>query len=163
MTSSQKGSSVLDKIEVHIENMFLAGIIMGAICCVARPDFNLPMFAFLYVMFRQDDVSRSRVLKCGLAERQSKTVGVDVAGRAGRPTLDVLLGSLLDERRDGQVEQRRAQRGDALFPRRVRAQNSDSGCSDHDQQGATQQRSRSLIPKMLLIDFTLSCALQGLI
>ena len=52
MTSSQKGSSVLDKIEVHIENMFLAGIIMGAICCVARPDFNLPMFAFLYVMFR---------------------------------------------------------------------------------------------------------------
>ena len=44
-------------IEVHIERMFLAGVVMGAICCVARPDFNLPMFAFLYVMFRQDDVS----------------------------------------------------------------------------------------------------------
>lgn len=48
---------ILSKTEKHLHRMFIAGTVFGAICCFARADYNLPMFAFLYVMFDQDDVS----------------------------------------------------------------------------------------------------------
>jgi hypothetical protein len=38
-------------MEVHLQNMFIAGTVFGALCCFARADYNLPMFAFLYVMW----------------------------------------------------------------------------------------------------------------
>ena len=49
--------AVLNNVEYHIHKMFLAGIVFGAICCFARADFNLPLFAFLYLMWAQDEVS----------------------------------------------------------------------------------------------------------
>jgi hypothetical protein len=47
----RKVQDLLSKTEVHLHRMFVAGTIFGAICCFARADYNLPMFAFLYVMF----------------------------------------------------------------------------------------------------------------
>jgi uncharacterized membrane protein len=50
-------AQILNKTEKHLHNMFLAGAIMAALSCFARADYNLPMFAFLYIMWDQDDVS----------------------------------------------------------------------------------------------------------
>lgn len=55
----RKVQDLLTKTEKHLHNMFIAGTVFGALCCFARADYNLPMFAFLYVMFDQDDVSYS--------------------------------------------------------------------------------------------------------
>ena len=63
----QKAMEVLTNMEKHIENMFLAGLIFATFCCFARPDYNVVLYAFLYVMFAQDDVS---VLKFNLALEQ---------------------------------------------------------------------------------------------
>ena len=53
----QKAMEVLTNMEKHLENMFLAGLIFATFCCFARPDYNVVLYAFLYVMFAQDDVS----------------------------------------------------------------------------------------------------------
>ena len=37
--------------------MFTLGSVLGAISCFSRADYNLPLFAFLAVMWNQDDVS----------------------------------------------------------------------------------------------------------
>ena len=37
--------------------MFLAGCIFGALACFGRADYNLPLYAFLFIMWDQDDVS----------------------------------------------------------------------------------------------------------
>ena len=81
--------------------MFLAGAIMAALSCFARADYNLPMFAFLYIMWDQDDVSKDRKVK--IAERQSEVDFADGARVAGRYSLAVLLGAPLVVRRDGEV------------------------------------------------------------
>jgi hypothetical protein len=52
-----QASNLLTKTEKHLHNMFIAGVVFGAISCFARADYNLPMFAFLYVMFDKDNVS----------------------------------------------------------------------------------------------------------
>lgn len=52
-------ANVLNNTEKHLHNMFLAGAIIAALSCFARADYNLPMFAFLYIMWDQDDVSNS--------------------------------------------------------------------------------------------------------
>lgn len=49
--------NLLTQTEKHIHRMFMAGAIIGAISCFSRADYNLPMFAFLWVMWDQDDVS----------------------------------------------------------------------------------------------------------
>jgi hypothetical protein len=54
---SAQASNLLTKTEKHLHNMFIAGVVFGAISCFARADYNLPMFAFLYVMFDKDNVS----------------------------------------------------------------------------------------------------------
>ena len=46
-----KALEVLDRTEKHIHNIFLAGAIIGALSCFARADYNLPMYAFLYLMW----------------------------------------------------------------------------------------------------------------
>ena len=46
--------------EKHLHRMFLAGCIFGALACFGRADFNLPLYAFLYIMWDQDDVSFER-------------------------------------------------------------------------------------------------------
>lgn len=50
-------AGVLNKTEQHLHRMFLAGAVIGALSCFVRADYNLPMFAFLYIMWDQDDVS----------------------------------------------------------------------------------------------------------
>ena len=37
--------------------LFITGTVLGALSCFSRADYNLPMFAFLAVMWNQDDVS----------------------------------------------------------------------------------------------------------
>ena len=39
--------------------LFIAGAVLGSISCFSRADYNLPLFAFLSVMWSQDDVSIS--------------------------------------------------------------------------------------------------------
>jgi hypothetical protein len=48
---------LLTSAEKHLHRMFLAGTILGALACFARADYNLPLYAFLYIMWDQDDVS----------------------------------------------------------------------------------------------------------
>jgi hypothetical protein len=54
MSSSQnqeKIKNLLTSAEKHLHRMFLAGAILGALSCFARPDYNLPLYAFLYIMW----------------------------------------------------------------------------------------------------------------
>ena len=37
--------------------LFTVGTALGALSCFSRADYNLPFFAFLAVMWNQDDVS----------------------------------------------------------------------------------------------------------
>ena len=53
----QKVKELLTSAERHLHRMFLAGCIFGALACFARADYNLPMYAFLYIMWDQDNVS----------------------------------------------------------------------------------------------------------
>mmetsp|Transcript_24200 Transcript_24200/g.37259 ORF Transcript_24200/g.37259 Transcript_24200/m.37259 type:complete len:106 (+) Transcript_24200:61-378(+) len=41
--------------------MFTAGAILGAISCFSRADYNLPLFAFLMVMWNQDDNEKNLI------------------------------------------------------------------------------------------------------
>ena len=50
-SNKSKITNLLTSMEVHLQNMFIAGKVFGALCCFARADYNLPMFAFLYVMW----------------------------------------------------------------------------------------------------------------
>ena len=62
--NAQKVQQLLTSTEKHLHKMFIAGTVFGALCCFARADYNLPMFAFLYVMWDQDDVSYSCPFLC---------------------------------------------------------------------------------------------------
>ena len=55
--NQQKIENFLSSAEVHLTRMFIAGCIFGALACFGRADYNLPLFAFLVVMFEKDDVS----------------------------------------------------------------------------------------------------------
>jgi len=55
--NQQNVKELLTNAEKHLHRMFLIGAILGALSCFARADFNLPMYAFLYIMWDQDDVS----------------------------------------------------------------------------------------------------------
>ena len=37
--------------------LFIIGAVLGALSCFSRADYNLPLFAFLAIMWNQDDVS----------------------------------------------------------------------------------------------------------
>ena len=41
----------LSKLEENIHTVFMVGAILGALSSFARADYNLPMYAFLYVMW----------------------------------------------------------------------------------------------------------------
>jgi hypothetical protein len=49
----------LKTLEKHTNNIFLAGAIIGALSCFARADYNLPLYAFLYLLWDKDPVSQS--------------------------------------------------------------------------------------------------------
>jgi hypothetical protein len=49
----------LKTLEKHTNNIFLAGAIIGALSCFARADYNLPLYAFLYLLWDKDPVSMS--------------------------------------------------------------------------------------------------------
>ena len=48
----------LKSLEKHTNNMFIAGAIIGALSCFARADYNLPLYAFLYLLWDKDPVSK---------------------------------------------------------------------------------------------------------
>ena len=41
--------------------LFAIGAVLGGLSCFSRADYNLPLFAFLAVMWNQDDVSNSNL------------------------------------------------------------------------------------------------------
>jgi hypothetical protein len=45
-------------LEKHLHRIFVAGAILGALSCFARADYNLPLYAFLYIMWEQEMVSQ---------------------------------------------------------------------------------------------------------
>jgi hypothetical protein len=47
----------LKGLEVHLHRIFIAGAVFGALSCFGRADYNLPLYAFLYLMWDQDVVS----------------------------------------------------------------------------------------------------------
>lgn len=46
-------------LEKHLHRIFVAGAVFGALSCFARADYNLPLYAFLYIMWDQDVVRPS--------------------------------------------------------------------------------------------------------
>jgi hypothetical protein len=44
-------------LEKHLHRIFIAGAVLGALSCFARADYNLPLYAFLYIMWDQEAVS----------------------------------------------------------------------------------------------------------
>ena len=57
MSQQPNVQEILTNAEKHLHRMFLAGAVLGALACFARADYNLPLYAFLYIMWDQDDVS----------------------------------------------------------------------------------------------------------
>lgn len=53
---------LLTSAEKHLHRMFLAGAIFGALACFARADYNLPLYAFLYIMWDQDDNNKVKLM-----------------------------------------------------------------------------------------------------
>ena len=47
----------LKGLEVHLHRIFIAGAVFGALSCFGRADYNLPLYAVLYLMWDQDVVS----------------------------------------------------------------------------------------------------------
>ena len=47
----QKVGELLTNAERYLHRMFAAGCVFGALACFARPDYNLPLYAFLYIMW----------------------------------------------------------------------------------------------------------------
>ena len=47
----------LKGLEVHLHRIFIAGAVFGALSCFGRADYNLPLYAFLYLLWDQDVVS----------------------------------------------------------------------------------------------------------
>lgn len=45
-----------DQIEGIIGKLFIGAAVLGGISCFARPDYNLPLFVFVYFMWNQDAV-----------------------------------------------------------------------------------------------------------
>ena len=42
--------------------LFIIGAVLASLSCFSRADYNLPLFAFLAVMWNQDDVSNSKYI-----------------------------------------------------------------------------------------------------
>ena len=63
MSQQPNVQEILTNAEKHLHRMFLAGAVLGALACFARADYNLPLYAFLYIMWDQDDVSDSLLQK----------------------------------------------------------------------------------------------------
>ena len=47
----------LTGLEVHLHRIVIAGAVFGGLSCFGRADYNLPLYAFLYLMWDQDVVS----------------------------------------------------------------------------------------------------------
>ena len=63
MSQQPNVQEILTNAEKHLHRMFLAGAVLGALACFARADYNLPLYAFLYIMWDQDDVSDNLLQK----------------------------------------------------------------------------------------------------
>ena len=104
----------LKSLEKHTNNMFIAGAVIGALSCFARADYNLPLYAFLYLLWDKDPVSNKAASylyrsKCEafltffLVEAQIPPHLPPRYHLGSRPALVVLLGASLAERRDEEL------------------------------------------------------------
>lgn len=41
-------------MEKHLHRIFLAGAVLGALSCFGRADYNLPLYSFLYIMWKEE-------------------------------------------------------------------------------------------------------------
>ena len=57
LKNNPQAKQILNATERHLHRIFLASAIFAALSCFSRADYNLPMYAFLYLMWDQDDVS----------------------------------------------------------------------------------------------------------
>ena len=48
-----------EDIEGIIGKLFIGAAVLGGLSCFARPDYNLPLFIFVYFMWSQDAVTLS--------------------------------------------------------------------------------------------------------
>ena len=98
----------LKSLEKHTNNMFIAGAIIGALSCFARADYNLPLYAFLYLLWDKDPVSnkaasylisaKSKVfLTLCIVEAQIPPPFPPRNHLGSRPAVVVLLGASLAE------------------------------------------------------------------
>ena len=46
----------MDKIAANMDKFFIGAAVLGGISCLARADYNLPLFIFVYFMWFQDPV-----------------------------------------------------------------------------------------------------------
>ena len=46
----------MDKVVEHLPNLFIGSAAIAAFSCLARADFNLPLFIFIYMMWGHDAV-----------------------------------------------------------------------------------------------------------
>jgi hypothetical protein len=104
----------LKSLEKHTNNMFIAGAIIGALSCFARADYNLPLYAFLYLLWDKDPVSikAASYLKCTKSKVFLTFCNVEAQipphlppryHLGSRPAMDVLLGASLAKRRDEEL------------------------------------------------------------
>ncbi len=50
----------MEKIEGIMSKLFVAAATLGGISCLARADYNLPLYIFVYFMWAHDPVSSLR-------------------------------------------------------------------------------------------------------
>ena len=88
-------------LEKHLHRIFLAGAVFGALSCFARADYNLPLYAFLYLMWDQDQVNPNILITHTLfIGRQVQAYRAFVRFLDRGPALDALLGAALALGRD---------------------------------------------------------------
>ena len=83
--------------------MFAVGAFLGALACFSRADYNLPFFAFMCVMWDQDDVSTIwRKLTTNLERERTHPPTLDHHDSRRRP-LAAFLDPILPSARDFKV------------------------------------------------------------
>ena len=95
----------LKGLEKHLHRIFVAGAVFGALSCFARADFNLPLYAFLYLMWDQDVVRHlikkdSHFLTPIFVGWEIQADSASSSDMGWGPPMDVLLDPSLELRRD---------------------------------------------------------------
>ena len=95
--------SLREQTEKFLPKMFIAGAIFGALSCFARADYNLPLYAFLYLMWdaNPDNNKLVRVSDPPVAALNGSDLSLNLLGRQAQitwsPRLQLDLRPHLDD------------------------------------------------------------------